>query len=245
MIKEDSICDICGGPIQIGEFSIRTWDETYHPDSSMTDILVNSDNTDMVYISRQLGEENFLEALDNFGLGKITGIELQEEVSGKLKRGSTFREIDLATNSFGQGIAMTRIQLTTAFNALANNGLLISPTLIEKIGQRQEPLKDTKRILEEDTTKQLTQMLTQVVSQSKINWPKPEGLSVAGKTGTAQIPIGGKYDEEKTITSFIGYFPSSNPTYTMLVTLTEPTTSPWGSETAAPLWFKVLNQLIL
>lgn len=245
VINEDSTCDICAGPIQIGEFSIKTWDETYNPDSSMIDILVNSDNTGMVYISRKLGEKNFLETLDNFGLGQMTGLELQEEVSGKLKKGSSFREIDLATNSFGQGIAMTRIQLITAFNALANKGLLVSPTLIEKIDQKQESLKEGKKVLEEDTTKQLTQMLTQVVSQSKINWPRPEGLSVAGKTGTAQIPIDGKYDEEKTITSFIGYFPANNPTYTMLVTLTEPTTSPWGSETAAPLWFRILNQLIL
>lgn len=245
VINEDSTCDICAGPIQIGEFSIKTWDETYNPDSSMIDILVNSDNTGMVYISRKLGEKNFLETLDNFGLGQMTGLELQEEVSGKLKKGSSFREIDLATNSFGQGIAMTRIQLITAFNALANNGLLVSPTLIEKIDQKQESLKEGRKVLEEDTTKQLTQMLTQVVSQSKINWPRPEGLSVAGKTGTAQIPIDGKYDEEKTITSFIGYFPANNPTYTMLVTLTEPTTSPWGSETAAPLWFRILNQLIL
>jgi cell division protein FtsI (penicillin-binding protein 3) len=244
-ITKDSICDICAGPVNIGQFSIKTWDEKYHQDSSMTDILVHSDNTGMVYISRQLGEKDFLSALDSFGFNALTGIQLQEESTSKLKKGSNFREIDLATNAFGQGIAVTRIQLLTAFNALANQGVLIKPTLIEKVGQKQEPKKESKRVLKTDTTNQLTQMLIEVVNQSKLNWPKPEGLLVAGKTGTAQIPVEGKYDQEKTITSFIGYFPAYKPTYTMLVTLTEPTTSPWGSETAAPLWFNILNQLIL
>jgi cell division protein FtsI (penicillin-binding protein 3) len=240
VIDQDSICDICAGPVNIGQFSIKTWDEVYHPDSNIADILVNSDNTGMVYVSRKLGEEKFLKALDDFGFGVATGIELQEEESGNLKQGSNFREIDLATNSFGQGIAITRIQLLTAFNTLANQGILIKPTIVEG-----ETLKDSHRVLGQETVGQITQMLIQVVNQSKINWPRPEGLKVAGKTGTAQIPVDGKYDPNKTITSFIGYFPAYNPKYTMLVTLTEPTTSPWGSETAAPLWFKILNQLIL
>ena len=206
----------------------------------MTEILVNSDNTGMVFVSRKLGKENFLKTLRLFGFNAVTGIELQEETTSKLKEGSDFREIDLATNSFGQGIAITRIQLLTAINALANKGLLVQPTLIEKTTP-----SPTKRVLEEETTNLITQMLIEVVNQSKINWSKPSGVSVAGKTGTAQIPIDGKYDQNKTIASFIGYFPAYNSKYTMLVTLTEPQLSPWGSETAAPLWFLILNQLLL
>lgn len=239
-VNPSSVCDICSGPVHIGQFNIKTWDEVYHPDSSMTDILVNSDNTGMVYVSRKLGSDNFLEALDNFGFNTPTGVELQGEVSGNLKKGSNFREIDLATNSFGQGIAITRIQLLAAFNTLANQGVLIQPTIIEKTTSTK-----AHKILEKETVGQTTQMLVEVVNQSKLNWPKPEGVPIAGKTGTAQIPVDGKYHKEKTITSFIGYFPAYNPKYTMLVTLTEPTTSPWGSETAAPLWFKVANQLLL
>jgi len=194
----------------------------------------------MVFVSRKLGKENFLKTLRLFGFNAVTGIELQEETTSKLKEGSDFREIDLATNSFGQGIAITRIQLLTAINALANKGLLVQPTLIEKTTP-----SPTKRVLEEETTNLITQMLIEVVNQSKINWSKPSGVSVAGKTGTAQIPIDGKYDQNKTIASFIGYFPAYNSKYTMLVTLTEPQLSPWGSETAAPLWFLILNQLLL
>jgi stage V sporulation protein D (sporulation-specific penicillin-binding protein) len=239
-IQKDSICDICAGPIQIGQYSIKTWDGVYHRDPSMTDVLVNSDNTGMVFVSRKLGEEEFLKTLNSFGLNSLTGIELQEEATSKLKKGSNFREIDLATNSFGQGIAITRIQLLTAFNAIANHGLLIQPTLIEKTNTSH-----TKRILSQDTTSQINQMLVEVVNQSNRNWSRPKNLQIAGKTGTAQIPIDGKYDAEKTIASFIGYFPANNPNYTMLVTLTEPQSSPWGSETAAPLWFRILNQLLL
>jgi cell division protein FtsI (penicillin-binding protein 3) len=245
VVQEDSICDICSGPIHIGQFSIKTWDNSYHPDSSLTDILVHSDNTGMVYIARKLGKENFLNTLEDLGFGELTNIELQEEVAGDYKQGISFREIDLATNSFGQGIALTRIQLLSAFNSLANQGLLVAPTLIERVGDKQVALSKSHSVFKKESTDQITKMLVEVVNQSKLNWPKPSGLTVAGKTGTAQIPIDGEYHPDKTITSFIGYFPAYQPKYTMLVTLTEPQLSPWGSETAAPLWFRMLNQLIL
>lgn len=83
------------------------------------------------------------------------------------------------------------------------------------------------------------------VESGEAKWAKPAGITIAGKTGTAQIPIEGHYDPDKTIASFIGFFPAENPRYTMLVSLREPQTSQWGSETAAPLWFSLAKQLLL
>jgi len=152
---------------------------------------------------------------------------------------------DLATNSFGQGIAITRLQLITAFNALANSGNLIPPTLIKSIDGVPSSAQKEVSVISPETSLQITRILVEAVNKGEAKWAKPEGISIAGKTGTAQIPIEGKYDEEKTITSFIGFFPAQQPKYTMLVTLTEPQTSPWGSETAAPLWFDIAKQLLL
>lgn len=249
VINQETICDICNGPINIGQFTIKTWDELYHPNSSMVDVLVHSDNTGMVFISRKLGRDKFIEYLKKLKLGNLTGIELQEEVTGKLKEGSEFRDIDLATQSFGQGIAITPIQMITAANTIANKGVYITPSIIDHYESQDKiiyPSPPKKEIVFSEKSARLTQeMMVETINRGEAKWAKPKGFSVAGKTGTAQIPIQGHYDPDKTITSFIGFFPAENPKYTMLVSLTEPQTSQWGSETAAPLWFSLATKLSL
>ena len=245
LIEPDTVCDICTGPVVIGEYTIKTWDEVYHPNSTMTEVIVNSDNTGMVFVARKLGAEKMIEYFQEYGLGRLTGIRLQEETTSQLKDPSRMAPTDLATNSFGQGIAITRLQLITAFNTLANSGSFISPTLIQSIDQVPSSAVQTHSIISSETCHQITQIMVEAVNKGEAKWAKPEGISIAGKTGTAQIPIKGTYDPEKTITSFIGFFPAERPKYTMLVTLTEPQTSPWGAETAAPLWFEIARQLLL
>lgn len=249
-IKPDTECGICAQPINIGKYTIKTWNEEYHPNTTTTEILVNSDNTGMVFIARKLGPRQLIEYLDSFGFGKKTNVDLQEEVTGQLKKASQVKDIDLATISFGQGIAVTRLQLLTAFNALANQGKLVSPYLVEKIRTDNNTLTNhkqttTSQIVSPQTSQQIKQMLIEAVEEGGARWARPSNISIAGKTGTAQIPIAGHYDEEKTIASFIGFFPADNPQFTMLVTLKEPQTSPWGSETAAPLWFDIARNLLL
>lgn len=239
LVTPETSCDICAGPITIGSYVIRTWDETYRSGSSMTDVIIHSDNTGMVFVARKLGPEKFAEYMTRYGFGKKTKIQLQEEVSGTLREAKDYGEIDLATNSFGQGIAVTPLQLVSAVNAIANGGIYLTPTLVEGV----EPEK--RQILSQEAVSKMTQIMVRAVEEGEAKWAKPQGLSVAGKTGTAQIPIAGHYDAEKTIASFIGFFPSWDPQYTMLVTLREPQTSIWGSETAAPLWFALAKQLLL
>jgi cell division protein FtsI/penicillin-binding protein 2 len=250
VIEPDTQCDICQGPVSIGKYLIKTWDEKYYPNSTMEDVLVHSDNTGMVFVGNNLGSEKMAEYLERFGLNKKTGIEAQEEVSSLSPQASKIKEIDLATISFGQGIAVTPIGLITAVNSIANNGYLIKPTLIDHfINERGDVIPtqtpDKTQVLSEDSVRKITQMMIKAVAKGEVKWSVPKGIITAGKTGTAQIPIEGHYDEDKTIASFIGFFPADNPRYTMLVTLKEPQTSPWGSETAAPLWFKIANQILL
>lgn len=239
VVTPETQCDICAGPLIIGKYAIKTWNNEYHANTTMADTIIHSDNTGMVYVARKLGKEKFAEYLNLFGFGKKTGIQLQEEVSGTVRKPGDYGEIDLATNSFGQGIAVTPIQIISAVNSIANQGNYVKPTIIE--GEKGSE----RRVLSKEAASDITQIMIQAVDMGEAKWAKPEGLSVAGKTGTAQIPIEGHYDPEKTIASFIGFFPADDPQYTMLVSLREPKSSPWGSETAAPLWFAIARQLLL
>jgi cell division protein FtsI (penicillin-binding protein 3)/stage V sporulation protein D (sporulation-specific penicillin-binding protein) len=250
IITPQSTCDAtCNGQISIGQYTIKTWNEKYYPGTSMTDVIVHSDNTGMVYIARKLGKEKFARYLAAFGLGKLTGIQLQDEATGPQKTEKDLKDIDLATNSFGQGIALTPIQMITAVNAIANGGVLVTPSIVEKIvGLDKEiitPPGQTVRVLEPEAAAAMRDIMIAAVDRGEAKWARPKGIQVAGKTGTAQIPIQGHYDPEKTIASFIGFFPARDPIYTMIVSLNEPQTSVWGSETAAPLWFTIANQLLL
>ncbi len=246
VIEPDTQCSsICSNQINIGEYSIKTWNDKYYPHTTMTDVIVHSDNTGMVFAANKLGVEKFNHYLDIFGFGRQTGIEQQEEVTARLKTNNETKEIDLATNSFGQGIAVTPIQMISAVNVIANKGKYQKPSLIEKIDEEGAPPSKPKDVISEEAARKITQMMVEAVDRGESKWAKPKNVSIAGKTGTAQIPISGHYDPEKTIASFVGFFPSANPEYTMLVSLTEPQTSQWGSETAAPLWFGIARQLLL
>ncbi len=241
VITPEMVCDsTCNGQISIGQYTIKTWNEKYYPATTMTDVIVHSDNTGMVYMARKLGKEKFAGYLSAFGLGELTGIQLQDEAAGQKKLEKDLKDIDLATNSFGQGIALTPIQMIAAVNVIANQGKLIRPSIV--IGPTQA---EAVKVLEPEAAASARDIMIAAVDRGEAKWAKPKGIQVAGKTGTAQIPIKGHYDPDKTIASFVGFFPARDPVYTMLVSLTEPQTSQWGSETAAPLWFAIANQLLL
>lgn len=249
VVEPETECDICASPISIGTFTIGTWNNEYHPQTTMTDTIVHSDNTGMVFAARKLGVEKFRQYLEKYGIGKKTGIDLEEETTGVLRKPEDWKEIDLATTSFGQGIALTPIQITAAVNTIANNGIWVKPYIVKAIrdGEKISPnVPNTEQnVLGQKAVEQIKQIMVAAVEEGEAKWAKPKYLPVAGKTGTAQIPVKGHYDEEKTIASFIGFSPVDNPKFTMLVTLREPQTSQWGSETAAPLWFEIAKQISL
>ncbi len=246
-IKPEETCSRCAGPRQIGEYLIKTWNEKYYPNSSMTEIIVHSDNVGMVYVGEKLGLNRFYDYLKRFGLGEKTKIDLQGEVVPPLREKKDWFELDLAAATFGQGIALTPIQMLSAVSAIANGGKLYQPQVVKKIFEESrsmtiEPVKKGNPI-SPNTAKIVTQMMVQAVENGEAKWAKPKGYQIAGKTGTAQIPIAGHYDPEKTLASFIGFAPADNPRFAMIVSLKEPKTSPWGSETAAPLWFEIAKEI--
>jgi cell division protein FtsI (penicillin-binding protein 3) len=245
VLKEDDHCDICSAPYPIGKYNIKTWDEKYRTDATPEEIIVHSDNVGMVWTQQKLGGEKMLEYIKNFGFGEKTGIDLQEEISPSLR--TRWGDIDYATSSFGQGIAVTSIQMLAAVGALANKGVLMEPHLVDSVIGDTEvkiPPKSKGQVVSEDAATRITNLMVQAVEQGEAKWAAPKGYTVAGKTGTAQIAVEGHYDKEKTTASFVGFAPAYNPKFVMLVKLSEPQTSQWASETAAPLWFSVAKKLL-
>jgi cell division protein FtsI/penicillin-binding protein 2 len=247
VVEPDTKCDICDKPFKVDKYEISTWNNKYHPDSTMTDVIKNSDNVGMVFVGNKLGSDKLYSYLDKFGFGKLTGIDLQGEAAPTLRKKGSWSEVDLATTSFGQGIAVTPIQMISAITTIARRGTSVKPEVVDKISLDtwQEDIKPEfgKRVVSEKAAKEITDMMVVAVSEGEAKWAAPKGFKIAGKTGTAQIPVSGHYDSEKTIGSFVGFAPADKPKLVMLVTLREPQSSPWASETAAPLWFDIAKEL--
>lgn len=249
VVEPETKCEICDGPLKVDKYFIKTWDEQYYPDSTMLDVIIHSDNIGMAYVGQKLGADKLYDYLDAFGIGKMTGIDLQGEISPKLREKGTWNIVDVSTTSFGQGVAITPIQMLRAVGAIANDGILVGPQVVDRIlgeswGEDIKP-EIGERAISKETANEITAMMVEAAKNGEAKWTHLRGFKVAGKTGTAQIPIAGHYDEEKTIASFVGFAPVDDPDFVMLVTLREPESSPWASETAAPLWYTIAKELFV
>lgn len=248
-VDPDTKCEVCLGPLPVDKYTIETWNNVYRADSNMVDVIVHSDNVGMAWVAQKLGADRMYDYLSDFGIGQPTGVDLQGEWSPLLREKGTWNIVDLSTAGFGQGVAVTPIQMVRAVAAVANHGILVTPKVVDKIeaaGWEEELGKGSeKRVISEKASNQITSMMVEAAKNGESKWTYLKGFNVAGKTGTAQIPIAGHYDDEKTIASFVGFAPADNPKFVMLVTLKEPTSSPWASETAAPLWYLIARDLFL
>lgn len=248
VVEPETKCEICTGPLRVDKYLIETWDKKYFPDSTMTEVIVHSDNVGMAFVGQKLGADALYDYLDRFGIGKPTGIDLQGEVASPLRKKSSWNVVDLATASFGQGIAVTPIEILRAASAIANLGNLPTMQVVAKVAGEgwEETIKPkTEKVLSNEAAQKIKLMMVEAAKSGESKWVSAKGFRVAGKTGTAQIPIAGHYDADKTIASFIGFAPAEDAKFIMLVTLKEPQTSPWASETAAPLWYSIAKDLFL
>lgn len=249
LVKPDTKCDICAGPISLGGFTIRTWNNQYTENSTLKDVIVHSDNTGMVFVGRKLGLDKFYSYFENFGFGQPTNIDLQDESSPDIRPKADWKEIDLATATFGQGIAVTPIQMVTVVSSIANGGNLMEPHVVKELrgenGGFEIKPKIVRKIIKNSTAQMVKEMMVAAVEEGEAKIFKLKGFRIAGKTGTAQIPVAGHYDANKTIASFVGFAPADNPKFVMLVRYDEPSASIFGAETAAPTFFEIAKQLLL
>jgi len=250
LINPATECDICSGPYHTGPYVIRTWNNQYYANTTMADVIKHSDNVGMVFIGNKLGTPRLYEYLSKFGFGTYTGIDLQGEFDAPMRKKEEWGEVERHTASFGQGIAVTPIQMLSAISVIANKGISTTPHVVKAVElgswKKEKRYPQGKRVISEEASNQITSIMVNAVSQGEAKWAVPKGYehTFAGKTGTAQIAVEGKYDEEKTNASFIGFAPANDPRFAMLITLKQPKTSPWASETAAPLWFQTAADLM-
>jgi cell division protein FtsI/penicillin-binding protein 2 len=204
----------------------------------------------MVHIGEKLGDEKKLEYLSKYGFDGQTGIDLQGEVTTRIKAKKAWYPIDYATVTFGQGIAVSQIQMLTAFSSLVNGGWIVKPYVVKELIAENGEVKEIKpkklrRVISEKTSKEIKKMLEETVKHGEVKWNIPKGYRIGGKTGTAQIALSGSYDATKTNASFVGFAPVDKPQFIILVSLSQPETSQWASETAAPLFFSIAKDLFV
>lgn len=249
LVTENTQCPRCATARTIGKYTLKTWNDKYNPDITMSDALAKSDNTAMIFVAEELGTTRFQEYLKKFGIGQSTNIELQEDFSPSFPE--KWGPVELATRSFGQGISATSMQMVKAVNAIANQGRVMRPLIVNKVidhatGEEiiNQPITENQAISAQ-TAHTVTKMMVHAAASGEAKWTASRTHLVAGKTGTSQIAAEGSYDASKTIASFIGFAPANDPQFIMMVKLVEPSSSIWAAETAAPLWYKIANKLYL
>lgn len=235
-----------GGP-SIHNYMHRAWGK-----QSMTDVLEESINTGAVFVQQKLGSELFLKYLKNFGLFEKTEIDLRGEVFSENKKLiEDLRPRDLAVASFGQGIQTTPIQLVRIFGAIANGGNLMRPFVVEKIVKPDGQIIETqpqvqKKVISSETSAVLSSMLVSVVENGAARRAKIPGYSIAGKTGTAQVPLRENrgYSDTETIQSFIGFFPAMEPKFLIFIKLDNSKKTKDSGRSAVPLGQELIKYII-
>ncbi len=228
------------GEAKIGAYTIRNFDEQAYGVQTMSQVIEKSLNTGMVHVARLLGHERQLAFFKKFGFGEKTGVDLPGEVAGNISNLTAGRDIDFATASFGQGIAVTPLQLASAIGAIANDGRMMRPYIVERITDDSgnevvtEP-QVVREVITKDTAEQLQKMLVSTVRNSFENRARIKGYFVAGKTGTAQVPRkdGRGYSDAVTHT-FVGFAPAFDPQFLILLQLNEPGGNRFAANTLTP-----------
>jgi cell division protein FtsI/penicillin-binding protein 2 len=219
--------------------------------TDMTGCMRYSLNVCLAYVAIDLlGEDLFYEYLQAFGFGRSTGIDLASEANYPLRLpdNNQWMSMDLATNSFGQGIAVTPIQMVAAISAIANEGRMMTPHVVRGVIDKGQQYNVSPQVINNpisaQTARDMTEMLAYSLEEEASN-ALVEGYRLAGKTGTGQIPTELGYTSSLTNASFVGWGPADDPQFVVYVWIEKPTISQWGSEVASPVFKNVVEQLVV
>jgi cell division protein FtsI (penicillin-binding protein 3)/stage V sporulation protein D (sporulation-specific penicillin-binding protein) len=218
----------------------------------MQQVLNQSLNTGVSYIVNQMGKERYRDYLYAYGLDKETGIDLPSEGSPLVDNLTSPRDVEYATASFGQGIALTPIATVRALATLANGGKLVTPHIVKEIRYEDGSIEKLEyptgeQVLKPETSEEISRMLSIVVDDAlrggSVSLPHH---SIGAKTGTAQIanPDGGGYYEDKYLHSFFGYFPAFDPQFIVFMYTVEPQGVRYASETLTDPFMQIARFLI-
>ena len=238
------------GAILVGGATIQNWNQEPWGVQDMTGCLQHSLNVCMATISTQMGAETFYNYMDHFGFGHLTGVDLAGEAAGRLKLpgDADWYPVDLGTNAFGQGVSATPVQIMMAASSIANHGRTVTPhtlyAMVRDGRQYNVPAQFAGSPISPETADTLSGMLA-VSLEMEGSLALVPGYRIAGKTGTAQIPVNGFYDSTQTNASFIGWGPVDDPQFMIYVWLERPSASIWGSETAAPVFGQMAEKTVI
>lgn len=236
------------GEVKVDDRTIKNWDLQSHGWQTVAEILAKSLNTGSVFVEQEMGHDLFYQGVLSFGINKKTGIDLPGEVKGRIDNLKGFQDIYFATASFGQGITATPLEMITAISAIANDGIMMKPYVIEKMvdadtgEEKISKPQEMRQVISEQTAETMKEMMINAVIENQAAVIK--GYQIAGKTGTAQVADDtGKYGND-TIHSFVGFAPANNPQFIILVKIDKPQKAKFAGTTAIPV-FKDVAQFIL
>jgi cell division protein FtsI/penicillin-binding protein 2 len=238
------------GQILVGGATIHNWNDQAWGQQDMIGCLEHSLNVCLAWVSEKMGAQTFYDYMNRFGFGHLTGVDLAGEAAGRLKLpgDGDWYPVDLATNAFGQGVSTTPIQIMMAASSVANDGRMVTPHALEAMirdgRQYNVPAQFAGSPISAQTAHTLSQMLAVSLENESSSALVP-GYRIAGKTGTAQIPSDFGYEPGVTNASFLGWGPVDDPKFMIYVWLERPSSSIWGSDTAAPVFAQVAQQTIL
>ncbi len=240
------------GWIEVGGAMISN--SSNHGDQMYTvnDILIYSLNVGAAWLSTQMGPDLFYRYVLAFGIGRPTQVDLEGEAAGQLWLPDDFEhwhDSNLGTNSFGQGLAVTPLQMITAVATVANDGARLRPHVVSRRIAADGTVSTFRSVVETQvispqTARTVAEMMVRAVDEGGTGAQVP-GYRVAGKTGTAQIPVPGGYDRNATIVSYVGFGPVPDPQLVILVKLDSPKTSSWASDTAVPTFQRLTSRLFV
>lgn len=239
------------GQIEIGGYTIYNWDRSAWGAQNMLTCMEHSLNVCLSWVAIKLGPAKFYDYLKAFGIGHRTNIDLSGEKTFPLAipGDGSWYPVNLATNSFGQGLAVSPIQMVSAISAVANDGKMMAPHILRAVvsnGQKTEiPPRLAGNPISPQTAHALSQMLSISLKQESYEAAQVEGYTMSGKTGTAEIPGEGGYLSNLTNASFVGWGPVENPRFVVYIWLEKPKSSIWGSIVASPIFKKVVESLVV
>lgn len=230
----------CSGFTTVQGTTLYCWQKLGHGAETFVSAVGNSCNPVQVQLALKLGKDKYYDYLHLFGITNKTHVELPDETSAIIKDKSNISKVDLATMAYGQGIAVTPLQLITAISAIGNNGYLMQPRIVKKITDsngktvKTYPTKRVRQVMSKKTAQEMCEIMEQEVSKYGGSTAKIAGYSIGGKTGTANKAVSGGYSDA-TFSSFIGMAPMDNPKLAVLVVVDNPKGAKYGSVVAAPV----------
>ena len=209
---------------------------------TVSEILTRSSNVGVVTLAQQLQRDGLTDWIHRFGFGRKTGIDFPGESRGIVLPPDEWSGSTIGNVPLGQGIAVTPVQMAAAYGAIANEGVWLQPHLVDRVEGKGRVEPEERRVLSEETTRELQRMLRGVVREGTGTTAQVSGYRVAGKTGTAAKPDpSGGYSDTRYVASFVGFAPAKRPELVVLVTVDEPRGAIYGGVVAGPPFAEIME----